>query len=747
MALFPLMCLAQYKIEGNVTAVSGEPLPQVAVALLRPDSSFVKGSASDANGFYRLEDVASDSYVLVFKMLGYDPRQVAITVGGDMIVDVAMEPVSVSLGEVGVAASGFIRKDDCLLVVPDEQSVKHSTTGYDLLNNLMIPGVYVDRRTKSVRTSKGEVSLYIDGRKVDSREVQQLRPKDVERIEYMDQPKGKYANDLVVVNYITKQYASGGYVSTDALQGIGYLKGDYNVSAKLSSGKTSYTLFGGHAMERTHGHGQRHEMLMFPDNPVSRDNVIDDVLNKSNQQYVQLNVNNRDERHNIVLNATFVRNSTPASAKSGRLAYGNLSSGEILFEEMVLQKGLRPGASFHGEFKIKDNHTLNLDFAGGYSDNTYARTYTEGAVNTDLESAEGLWDFNASANYDLRLRNKDVLSAQFYHFQTFSSLDYHGSANEHQELVSGESLLFLQYSHKFKDRLNIYLHPGVSLLNYKLNGELSRFWSLRANASISYLFPNNGNLAWWVNIGNISPNISFLNDAEQEVDFLQVQRGNPDLDNTKIYNTSLSYDVQLGKAGVALGVGYNFFPHYLFDDYYIEGGKLVRTYSTDGDYSTVMAYASLSWRVTEDLRIGLNGNYRYAKADGRESMDCHTFSGSATFNYYWRDFSLYAYVSTGNERLVGMTMLRTPWKYGLSIAWHHRGWSVEAGTDNLFVKDNKTCRTIDFTSYYGRMTDYDRRDQQWGYVRASYTIDFGRKVSRDANKVNRNINSAIMKVE
>ena len=80
-----------------------------------------------------------------------------------MIVDVAMEPVSVSLGEVGVAASGFIRKDDCLLVVPDEQSVKHSTTGYDLLNNLMIPGVYVDRRTKSVRTSKGEVSLYIDG--------------------------------------------------------------------------------------------------------------------------------------------------------------------------------------------------------------------------------------------------------------------------------------------------------------------------------------------------------------------------------------------------------------------------------------------------------------------------------------------------------------------------------------------------------------------------------------------------------
>ena len=37
----------------------------------------------------------------------------------------------------------------------------------------------------------GAVTLYIDGRKVDYREVQSLRPRDIEKVEYFDVPTGK----------------------------------------------------------------------------------------------------------------------------------------------------------------------------------------------------------------------------------------------------------------------------------------------------------------------------------------------------------------------------------------------------------------------------------------------------------------------------------------------------------------------------------------------------------------------------
>lgn len=75
------------------------------------------------------------------------------------------------LDEVVVKASNLTREDDHILAIPTKEQRKHAVTGYDLLNNLMIPGVSVGRSTGSVTTPSGAATLYIDGRKVDFREV------------------------------------------------------------------------------------------------------------------------------------------------------------------------------------------------------------------------------------------------------------------------------------------------------------------------------------------------------------------------------------------------------------------------------------------------------------------------------------------------------------------------------------------------------------------------------------------------
>ena len=54
---------------------------------------------------------------------------------------------------------------------------------------------------------------------------------DIDKVEYYDVPSGKYMNDVAAVNFITKKYKTGGYVSVNAEQRIGYLNGDYNVVA------------------------------------------------------------------------------------------------------------------------------------------------------------------------------------------------------------------------------------------------------------------------------------------------------------------------------------------------------------------------------------------------------------------------------------------------------------------------------------------------------------------------------------
>lgn len=89
------------------------------------------------------------------------------------------------LDEVVVKASYLTREDDHILAIPTKEQRKHAVTGYDLLNNFMIPGVSVGRSTGSVTTPSGDATLYIDGRKVDFREVQSLRPKDIARVEFL----------------------------------------------------------------------------------------------------------------------------------------------------------------------------------------------------------------------------------------------------------------------------------------------------------------------------------------------------------------------------------------------------------------------------------------------------------------------------------------------------------------------------------------------------------------------------------
>ena len=141
-----------------------------------------------------------------------------VLMGFCALLSYASEPDSIKasnhtkeLNEVVVTASYLTREDDHILAVPTKEQRKHAVTGYDLLQNLMIPGISVDRATGSVTTPAGAATLYIDGREADFREVQSLRPKDIARVEYFDIPTGKYANDMSAINFVLKKLDNGGY--------------------------------------------------------------------------------------------------------------------------------------------------------------------------------------------------------------------------------------------------------------------------------------------------------------------------------------------------------------------------------------------------------------------------------------------------------------------------------------------------------------------------------------------------------
>lgn len=54
---FPLSIYSAHKITGHVTDSSQNPIPMATIRLLQPDSSFVKGTVTDNNGIFNLENI------------------------------------------------------------------------------------------------------------------------------------------------------------------------------------------------------------------------------------------------------------------------------------------------------------------------------------------------------------------------------------------------------------------------------------------------------------------------------------------------------------------------------------------------------------------------------------------------------------------------------------------------------------------------------------------------------------------
>lgn len=750
-AFISTVLCAQSSVQGKILDDTNQAISYATVRLLQADSAFISGVASDSSGIYSFKNIKAGNYLLAVSSIGYESVVIPVNVQKK---DIQMNPIqlktgSIALGEVEIKAQAFIRQDDRVLIIPDKKQVKHANTGYDLLNNLMIPSINVDRRNGKVTTFGGDVALYIDGRKVDYREIQSLRPRDIEKVEYIDIPTGKYSNDPASINYITKKYKNGGYVSLDAMQTLGYLNGDYNVTTKVSHGNTSYTLFAGHTMEKYNTHGEKQDHILFPDYTISRNYTIDEAQNKHEQQYAQFNIENRNDKRTLMAKATLVHSNDPDNFNNATLTYSGQYDQKVSSKETTDQNGLKPSLTLYSNFNIKDNQTLEITATGDYTKNKYNRYYTENEEETNTNTIEDLYTVLASANYNLQLKNKNNFGVQLLHFQTFSTVNYEGSNQTSQDLKNGETLLFLDYGQRLGKKWTLRLHPGLSFMNYHLNDDdATRFFSLRLNTSLTYRLAQQQALSWNINIGNESPEISTHNKVDQDIDFIQVKRGNPDLDNTKLYNTSLVYNAQAGNLNFTLVGVYGLMKNNIFDDYYIERDKLINSYSSDGDLQKVAGIFSASWKITNNLRAKLDAQYMHYFISGKRETDNGWLSGGLTVNYFWKDFGLNVYGKTPKRAYTNaLVEIKDPVKYGLSLSWNHLGWTIEAGTENLFTKHNYSKAIVNSEVYNCSQINYIKPNQQFGYLKVAYTFDFGKKTSRDWKNVDTNINSAIMKAE
>ena len=745
---------AQHILKGIVYDEAGTGVFSTTLRVLTEDSVFVSGGITDDNGNFEIKNIKAGRYILAVSNIGYAGQCIAFEMPGSdyTLPTVVLKTDVVALGEVTVKGSTFIRKKDHLLVLPDKQQIKHAFSGYDLLYNLMIPGLDVNRKDKKVTATTGEATLYINGVKADFRDVQNLRPRDIEKVEYYSMPTGKYAGDAASINYITKTYTTGGYVNMEAEQKIGYLGGNYDAAAKLSHKQTNYSFYGGYS---TTGYGgikkEKNETLFLSDYTVNRNRETGYANYRSNYKYIHLQVSNNTKKRNLLSRFSLNHSATPQNDRDERLNYTGHNVRSVMSSEKTESNSLRPTAYLRGDFNLSEKHLLKSECVTWYTRNTYERTYTEDQQRSSTSVNENLYSFVMTNRYTFRPDAYNTFFTRLNHYHDISSLTYTGDYDSRQHLQKGETLLMFDYTHEFGEKITLSIDPGISLMNYRLQNERMKYvWTFRTSTWVRYRF----NSLHWIGVGfshhNNQPEISTLNEVDQTIDFYQIKRGNPNLKNTKLLNLYMMYEGRIGSFNMQARVWKEQFKHNIYPHYYTEGNKLISSYRSDGSFNRFNADMSVSCRISDHIRTRLGLEYHDMYTDIEQlHLSRKNFAASADVNYFIQSFAINAYFKTPKKMLdqSRLVFMETPMIYGLSVRYSNRNLMAEAGTENPFTRQAQYREYADYNIYRYDQTQTSRIYQQTAYLKLAYTFDFGRKTSRDRSEVDKTIKSAILKAE
>ncbi|QXD15609.1 TonB-dependent receptor [Rhodocaloribacter litoris] len=322
-------------ISGRVTdAVDGGPLAGANVLLLQ-GGGMVTGTATDVDGRYRIAGVASGSYTLRVRFVGYQEAEVPVTLaaGENATVDVGLTQAGFELNTVIVTAS---RRAEKVLDAPAsisvltarevEQSVGtnavealRNTTGVDMAQT------GVDRREMVLRgfnnAFSGATYVLTDYRQAAvpslGVNVYSIMPNlniDLDRVEVVRGPGSALYGpgvDAGVVHFITKDpfthpgttiSVSGGERSFFGIQG--------RHAGVLAAGRLGYKVTGAYS--------QAEDWELDPNDPIDRVQIETDGVR--NNDYEKLNLNGTlefrpNDRVSITANGGF--SSLKATVLSG----------------------------------------------------------------------------------------------------------------------------------------------------------------------------------------------------------------------------------------------------------------------------------------------------------------------------------------------------------------------------------------------------------------------------------------------
>lgn len=746
---------AANKITGKVIDENTNQSVEYAnVSLMNTDSTFVSGVATDSNGAFVVKEVKDGNYILCVSCIGYTNSYLSIRnlKTNLQLGEVALSADGVLLEGVTITASPVVKRTDRQIILPTEVQTKAASNGLTLLRNLQLSRIIVNPIDNSIQVPGGEsVQLRINGVEVSQAEITAIRPADVLRIEYIDNPGARYGNAGAVLNYIVKRRESGGNISADLANGVsdaGY--GEHNLSGKYNFNKSelSTTVYWGRRdLKWTR---ENYESFRFPESYQENKEMGEPTKIKYDDLNINLNYSYQDnDKHffNVALRNKYTDTPNSMSNRISTLYDGDTS---YSISDLASSKVLIPSLDLYYQLNLKNKQTIYADVVASYLDSKNERTFLQ--TSPDGEGTD-IYSLTKGEKYSIigegiyeKQFGKGKFTGGIKHTQAYLQNKYSGNIDHTITMNTAETYLFAEYQSRIKD------------LNYTVGiGGTRTYNSQGVHSSEDYIFKPTLSLSYSINgrwffryngyVSDYAPSLSDLNDISQAIDKYQVRKGNPALKSVTFYANTLTASWQSQYLSVELFGRYSYDRKPIMENTYYEDEHFIRTTENHKGFHRINLETSIQVRpYKEYISIKITPFLNRYIGYGNTYTHTHTNIGlRGNLMAMYKNWALIAEMNTSNHTLWGETLTKEEKLHTIMAGYNTEKWSISAGVLNPFTKKyEQEIENLSKQAPY-RQLAYSKNLSPLFMVNVSFNLDFGKRRNSHGRRIeNKDVDTGIL---
>jgi hypothetical protein len=646
----------------------------------------------------------------------------------------------IQLQDIEVKGASIIHKVDRMQIIPTKTALKNAYNPFDLMFNMAIPHLNVNPLSKDIMANGGGVQLRINNIKATINEVAALLPKDIIRIEMIENPGERYGDSNLgaVLDIIVRHRDTGGLINMQTTNSPNVLFGDNAVAVKYNQGKSQWGLnYGLGYRDVKQNKTDKTETFYLPNETINRiqegindrsswaDQNIDLSYNYSNSEKYTFNAVLRNSIH-----------SAPHQDASNKIFNLSNTDNYIMSKLRSNSSSYSPALDLYFQRVLPKQQTLTLNLTGTLINTNNKRSYEETTINgvsiTDITSnVDGRKSsIIGEAIYDKKFE-KNVLSAGIRYYQMKAENQYLGTNPITSEMIQNRSSAFVELQGKLKI-LSYDVSAGLTRFYFEEGGQSHAYYTFSPTVKLAFSPHKDGYISYRFNTDPQMPSLSSLTNVEQAIDSIQIIRGNPLLKTYNVYNNNLNYSFSKNRMIVMFNVNHSYRDNCIMESVFAEGNKLIITENNQKSYQSLEIYPTIVFRgltvfgLKNFLTLSTEGGFTRYWSNGKTYT--HTYNNffyNAQFMLNYAEFALLGQFSKNKNILMGETIFKGENQTALMATWTHK--RLQLGLGMLFPFTNNYKTGIERLSNIAPYTawTYTKEAGQMVAIRINYNFEFG----------------------